>query len=185
MNAGRWQALRDLMRVRRRYSLVASALGSRALNLLPLTRGSPLESHLGSSDPLSCTYGHVPAAYWLPDLHLMDEAAFIANMTGSSDPSTLRACSGLRLAFICHSGVRSNQAADKLVTAYRDNGISTFDEATIHGGAILNAGGGTQGYFEAGLMTHFGFARPEWPGCVALGKFAATWNVTRPRARHA
>ena len=62
-------------------------------------------------------------------------------------------------------------------------GISEFDESSVHGGAILNSGGGTQAYFDAGLLTHYGFARAEWPGCVALSKFAATWNETAPARR--
>jgi len=133
-----------------------------------------------SSDPHSCDYGHVAGAYWLPNLHLMDNNSFVSSMTGSQDPATLRSCAGLRLAFICHSGVRSNTAATKLRDAFLADGIISFDTSTVHGGAILNSGGGTEAYYQAGLATRYGFARAEWPGCVKLSKFAATWNETKP-----
>mmetsp|Transcript_42978 Transcript_42978/g.112917 ORF Transcript_42978/g.112917 Transcript_42978/m.112917 type:complete len:329 (-) Transcript_42978:236-1222(-) len=135
---------------------------------------------ISASDPHSCDYGHVAGAYWLPNLHLMSDADFISNMSGTQDPAGLQSCAGLRLAFICHSGVRSNTAAEKLQSAYLTNGITKFDGTTLHGGAILNAGGGTQAYYEAGLLTHYGFARAQWPGCIKLSKFVATWNETAP-----
>ena len=135
-----------------------------------------------STDTRACSYGHVAGAYWMPDLHLMSEADLIANMTGTRDDPRggLLACSGLRLAFICHSGVRSNLAALKLKDAYLHHAITSFDNATIHGGGILNAGGGTQAYFDGGLLTHYGFARAPWPGCATMRAFAAMWPSKPP-----
>ena len=130
------------------------------------------------SDPRACDYGHVPGAYWLPGLHKLDTADLIKHIAG--DPRGLPACAGLRLAFICHSGVRSNEAATRLAAAYLDHGISAFNASTVHGGAILNAGSGTEGFFAAGLPTSRGFARAEWPGCVELSRFAATWQERPP-----
>lgn len=131
------------------------------------------------SDPLACTYGHVAGAYFLPNLQHATEEELVTLVGGSSNAHAgLVACSGLRLAFICHSGVRSNAAAVRLQQAYAAHDITAFNTSTVHGGALLNSGGGTQAYYQAKLPTRTGFARAPWPGCVQLAQFAATWNAT-------
>jgi len=132
---------------------------------------------IGAGDPLGCLYGHVPGAIWMPQMHLcgttvkgttcQDGVQMLADavvlsgirLPGSAEKLPayapfLQDCQTLRVAFICHSGVRSLAAA-KLYAAVLEQ---LYPADAFKTPVIASVDGGTQGWVRAGRKTDFSAA---------------------------
>jgi len=134
---------------------------------------------IGKADPKGCLYGHLPGALWMPQLHLCggttpgvtctDEVQQVADVqvlvghkpdSQKDWPQALYPCAPLRLAFICHSGVRGLSAArnyaNLLTATYDKNSSSHIVEK------VVSVAGGTRKWYNAGRPTVFS-AKPGGP----------------------
>eukprot|EP00928_Gymnodinium_smaydae_P032874 TRINITY_DN23708_c0_g1_i1.p1 TRINITY_DN23708_c0_g1~~TRINITY_DN23708_c0_g1_i1.p1 ORF type:complete len:209 (-),score=25.39 TRINITY_DN23708_c0_g1_i1:212-838(-) len=139
---------------------------------------------IASVDARGCTYGHVPHSRWAPQLlrcgHAEASAAkncttsdqwqadisILGNAFSPFDPASLMAaCRRLRVAFICHSGVRSLKAADR----YANLMTKLFPaDTTLQVTSVL---GGTKSWVVHGRPTDFGYPAEDVPArCVELLK---------------
>eukprot|EP00927_Polykrikos_kofoidii_P074681 TRINITY_DN70702_c0_g1_i1.p1 TRINITY_DN70702_c0_g1~~TRINITY_DN70702_c0_g1_i1.p1 ORF type:complete len:229 (-),score=33.13 TRINITY_DN70702_c0_g1_i1:11-697(-) len=129
---------------------------------------------VGSFDPKGCLYGHIRGALWLPQFNLCggttpgvectdrkQYAADVKEITGHAPtsesvwPRLLEPCLHLRLAFVCHSGVRSLAAATKYVGLLNE----AFEQAPPSGSyasEVVSVSTGTQGWYLSGRPTVFG-----------------------------
>lgn len=131
---------------------------------------------IGADDPRGCLYGHIPGAIWMPQMHLCgttvpgtkcrEAVQILADagvLSGIRLPSSeqlpayapfLKDCQALRVAFVCHSGVRSLSAA-KLYAAMLER-LYPGDTAKPY--VVASVDGGTQGWVRAGRKADFSTA---------------------------
>lgn len=151
---------------------------------------SAADCSIGAHDSKGCTYGHVPGAIWFPQLflcggvvpgttcpqeeQLLADAHFLSGEIGKVGetlkdfPRRLDVCRPLRLAFICHSGVRSLVAADNYAALLQE----LYGE--VPEGAVVSVAGGTQLWYRSGRHADFG-PLPGGPRtCKQIWESAAT-----------
>lgn len=166
-------------------------------------QGTASASHcsVGRDDPKGCLYGHIPEAIWLPQLHLCgttrpwtrcseaqqwdaDVALLGSGPTAKGVAAAVRGqaaamtpCLDLRIAFVCHSGVRSRAAAQRYMQLLH----RLFPHAYLTENAV-NVAGGTQAWFNGGRLTVFGMGASNSPRginatCAQLARRARAGNL--------
>merc|ERR1711865_518476 len=100
--------------------------------------------YAGDAEPGMRTYGHISGAIWMPQLtwcgtsvagtkcsqaeQVAADVLALAPKSFTGEPpltELLKGCSALRIAFVCHSGVRSLVAADRYAKMLR----AVFEDA--------------------------------------------------------
>mmetsp|Transcript_54887 Transcript_54887/g.139110 ORF Transcript_54887/g.139110 Transcript_54887/m.139110 type:complete len:272 (+) Transcript_54887:58-873(+) len=131
---------------------------------------APGSCSIVAEDREGCSYGHVPGAIWAPELFQCgacspeggldcsaerQEHVDAKILSGHREPRNLSvalsACRRLRVAFICHSGVRSSTAAKRYAALLAEAFPDRESRAEV-----ISVRGGTRDWFRLGRPTEFG-----------------------------